>query len=95
MKDHETIARKIDELVLRLRNELADTFVQNCAGNLDKVTSEQERLVEYICIRAARDALAQFPKLNRADQMKLKSRAILTAKSAFKMRLTNLGRGRV
>jgi hypothetical protein len=40
-------------------------------------------------------ALAQFPKLDRADQMKLKSRAILTAKTAFKIRLTKLGRGRV
>jgi hypothetical protein len=95
MKDRETIARKIDELVFRLSNELADTFAQNCAGNLDESASEQDRLVEYICVRAAKDALAQFPKLDRAGQMKLKSRAILAAKTAFKARLMKLGRRRV
>lgn len=94
MKDIESIAKTIDELAIRLSNELADSFAHNVSGNLNKIASEQECFVEKHCIKAASDALARFPRISRADQTKLKNRAVSAAKAAFKRRLMKLGRDR-
>lgn len=95
MKDIESIAQTIDQLVTRLSHELAESFAHNVSGNLNEIESEQERLFAKHCKKVASDVLAQFPKVNRADQVKLKNRAVLAARAAFKKRLMKLGRDRV
>lgn len=89
-QDADHISTEIDHVAVKTGYALAKSYAANVSDKFEVVTFEQQRVAEYIFLRAAADMLQSFPALDDLERMDLRNRAIDAVKAAFETRLAEL-----